>query len=116
VIEGKKLYFDNASLGSVVRSTCFTAIEQEKDAFAAMDWEEQVKEYVVDLQVEIEELINATPQTPEDRHQVFLLKKQIVNAVLAEARIDENREVHVKFRTDFPPVGGKRKELTILSM
>jgi hypothetical protein len=84
-----------------VRSTCFTAIEQEKDAFAAMDWEEQVKE-CSDLQIEMEELINATPQPPEDRHQVFLLKEQVVDAVLAEARIAENREVHIKFRTDFP--------------
>jgi hypothetical protein len=47
-------------------------------------------------------LINADPQTPEERHQVFQLKKRIVNAVLAEAKIDENREIHVKFCTDFP--------------
>ena len=32
---------------------------------------------------------------------MFLLKKRIVDTVLAEARIDENREIHVKFRTDF---------------
>jgi hypothetical protein len=78
-----------------------TAIEQAMDAFTELDLEEQVRKYVADLQVEMEELINATPQTPEDRHQVFLLKKQIVNAVLAEARIDENREIHIRFRTDF---------------
>ncbi|RPJ28997.1 MAG: hypothetical protein EHM33_02480 [Chloroflexi bacterium] len=40
-----------------------TAIEQAKDAFAAFDWEEQVKGYVADLQTEMAELINATPQT-----------------------------------------------------
>jgi|GEM_PF-2825014 len=78
-----------------------TAIEQEKDTFTKLDLEEQVKKYVAELQSEMAELINAAPQTPEDRHQVFLLKKQIVDAVLAEARIDENREIHVKFRTDF---------------
>ena len=47
------------------------------------------------------ELIHANPPTSEERHQVFLLKKRIVDAVLAEARIDEKREIHVKFRTDF---------------
>lgn len=77
-----------------------TAIEQEQDTFAAIDLEEQVKEYVADLQTEMDELINATPQTPEDHHQVFLLKKRIVDTVLAEARIDENRDIHVKFRRD----------------
>lgn len=82
-----------------------TAIEQAMDAFTELDLEEQVRKYVADLQVEMEELINATHQTPEDRHQVFLLTKQIVNAVLAEARIDENREIQVKFRTDFSTCG-----------
>lgn len=79
-----------------------TSIEQDKDAFTVMDLEEQVKKYVADLQSEMTELIYVNPQTPEDRHQVFLLKKRIVDTVLEEARIDENREIHVKFRTDFP--------------
>jgi hypothetical protein len=65
-----------------------TAIEQERDAFTKLDLEEQVKKYVVELQAEMAELINANPQNPEERHQVFLLKKQIVDSVLAEARID----------------------------
>ena len=47
------------------------------------------------------ELITANPQTPDEKHQVFLLKKRIVDTVLEEARIDENREIHVKFRTYF---------------
>lgn len=78
-----------------------TAIEQKKDAFTKLDLEEQVKKYVGDLQSEMAELIKADPQTPEERHQVFKLKKQIVDSVLIEARIDENREIHVKFHTDF---------------
>jgi hypothetical protein len=78
-----------------------TAIEQAKDAFTKLDLEEQVKKYVGDLQLEMVEVINANPQTPEERHQIFLLKKRIVDTVLAEVRIDENREINVKFRTDF---------------
>ncbi len=78
-----------------------TAIERAKDNFINLDLEEQVKKYVAELQSEMAELINANPQTPEECHQVFLLKKRIVDSVLAEARVDENREIHIKFRTDF---------------
>ena len=78
-----------------------TAIKQAKDDFTKRDLEEQVKKYVGDLQLEMAELIHANPQTPEERHQVFLLKKRVIDAVLIEVRIDENREINVKFRTDF---------------
>jgi DNA invertase Pin-like site-specific DNA recombinase len=83
-----------------------TAIEQERDAFTKLDLEEQVKKYVVDLQSEMAELINANPQNPEECHQVFLLKKWIVDTILAEARVDENREIHIKFRTNFLAYAG----------
>jgi hypothetical protein len=63
--------------------------------------EEQVKKYKADLQSEMAELINSNPQTSEEKHQVFLLKKQIVDKVIAELRIDENRDIQIKFRTDF---------------
>jgi site-specific DNA recombinase len=78
-----------------------TTIERAKDDFMQIDFEEQVKKYVAELQSEMNELIHANPQTPEERHQVFLLKKRIVDTVLEEVRIDKNREIHVRFRTDF---------------
>jgi hypothetical protein len=78
-----------------------TAIEQEKNAFTQLNLEEQVKKYVAELQSEMTELIHANPQTSEERHQVFLLKKRIVDTVLAEARIDKNREIHVRFCANF---------------
>ncbi len=78
-----------------------TSIEQERDVFTKLDLEEQIKKYVADLQSEMTELINANPQTAEERHQVFLLKKRIVDTVLVEVRIDENREINIEFRTDF---------------
>jgi hypothetical protein len=78
-----------------------TTIERAKEDFTKLDLEEQVKKYVAELQSEMDELINTDPQTPEERHQMFLLKKRVVDAVLTEARIDENREIHVRFRTDF---------------
>ena len=76
-----------------------TTIERAKEDFTTLDWEAQVKKYVAELQTEMAELINSNPQTSEEKHQVFLLKKQIVDRVIAEARIDENRDIHIKFRT-----------------
>jgi len=78
-----------------------TAIGQAKDNFTRLGLEEQIKKYVAELQSEMIELINANPQTTEERHQVFLLKKRIVDTILVEVRIDENREINIKFRTDF---------------
>jgi hypothetical protein len=81
-----------------------TTIEREMDDSTKLDLEEQINKDVADLQSEMAELIHANPQTSEERHQVFLLKKQIVDKVLAEARIDENRDIHVKLRTTYQPV------------
>ncbi len=50
--------------------------------------EYKFNEYLADLQVAMDELKRAAPQTIEERHRVFLLKKRIVDTLLAEARID----------------------------
>ena len=75
-------------------------IERAKDNITKLYLKEQGKKYVGDLQSEINELIRADPQTSEENHQVFLLKKRIVDIVLVGARVDENREIHIKFRAD----------------
>lgn len=36
----------------------------------------------------IEGLNNANPKTPDEQHRVFLLKKQLVDELIVEARID----------------------------
>ena len=77
-----------------------TTIERAKDDFAKLNLEEQIEKYVAELQAEMTELIHANPESPEERHQVFLLKKQIVDTILKEARIDQNRQIHMKFRSD----------------
>ena len=76
-------------------------IELAKEDFINLDLEDQIKKYVTELQSEMAELIHADHQTLEERHQVFLLKKRIVDTVLEEARIDKNREIYVKFRINF---------------
>ena len=78
-----------------------TTIERTKDDFIKLDLEEQIKKYMAELQSEMVALIHADLQTPEERHQVFLLKKRVVDTVLEEARIDQSREIHIKFRSDF---------------
>jgi hypothetical protein len=78
-----------------------TTIERARDDFVQLDLETQMKKYVAELQSEMLELIHANPQTPTERHHVFLSKKRIVDTVLEEVRIGENREIHVRFRTDF---------------
>jgi len=75
-----------------------TALEQEIDTYARLDWEEKVKGYVADLQAGIEELNNANPKTLEELHLVFLLKKQLVDELVAEAMIDGKRDIQVEFR------------------
>jgi len=52
-----------------------TALEQEMDTCARLNWEDKVKEHVTDIQAGIIELNNAIPKTPEEKHRVFRLKK-----------------------------------------
>lgn len=75
-----------------------TALEQEIDTYVRLDWEEKVKEYVVNLQAGIIELNKAIPKTPGEQHHIFLLKKQLVDELVTEARIDGERDIQVEFR------------------
>ena len=62
------------------------------------DWETKINEYLVDLRAGIEELKNAVPQDEEERHNLFLLKKRIVDTLVERVTIDKNREVKVEIR------------------
>lgn len=84
-------------------------IEQEVTTYAGMDWEVKVNDYVADLQAGIEELNSAAPQTPEDQHHVFLLKKRLVDEFVAEAMIDGKRDIQVKFRANIIDLAGGEK-------
>jgi len=75
-----------------------TNLEQEIDTYAGLNWEEEIKEYVANLQTGIKELNNAIPKTPEEQHRVFLLKKQLVDELVAKAMIDGKRDIQVEFR------------------
>jgi DNA invertase Pin-like site-specific DNA recombinase len=73
-------------------------LEQEIDTYARLDWEAKVNDYVGELQAGIEGLNNATPITPEEQHFFFLLKKRLVDELVAEAIINGKRDIRVEFR------------------
>ncbi len=62
------------------------------------NWEAKVKEYFADLQAGIDELKNVAPQTKEEQHEIFLLKKQVVNTLVERVTIDLGRELTVTLR------------------
>ena len=74
------------------------AVEEKIDTYVGMDWGTKVNEYVTDLQTGIEELNSAAPQTPEEQHRNFLLKKELVDELVEEAIIDGKRDIQVQFR------------------
>jgi hypothetical protein len=67
---------------------------------ALNNWEAKVNEYLADLQAGIEELNNAAPQTEEEQHEVFLLKKRIVNALVKRVTVDKSRNLKVEIRVN----------------
>lgn len=71
---------------------------RENELIRFLDWEEKFMEHLADLQVGVEELRNAAPQNDEERHNVFLLKKQIVDTLVHKATINKNREIIVLVR------------------
>ncbi|MBT7075112.1 MAG: recombinase family protein [Anaerolineae bacterium] len=73
-------------------------IQQELKTYTELDWETKVNDYVAELQTGMEELDSAVSQTPEEQHHIFLLKKQLVDEILAEGIIDGERDIQVEFR------------------
>jgi DNA invertase Pin-like site-specific DNA recombinase len=65
---------------------------------ALNDWEAKLNEYLADLRAGIEELKNAAPQDGEERHSLFLLKKQMVDTLVERVTINKNREIKVEIR------------------
>ena len=80
------------------------------------DWEEKFMEYLADLQVGVEELKNAAPQNNEERHNVFLLKKQIVDTLVHKATIDINRKIMVDIRLNLLAILDQDAESTMLDL
>ncbi len=75
-----------------------TTIEQEVQTYTELDWETKVDDYVTNLQTGIKELNNANSESIDEQHRIFLLKKQLLDELLAEAIIDGERNIQVEFR------------------
>ena len=73
-------------------------------------------EYLADLQVGVEELKNAAPQNDEERHNVFLLKRQIVDTLVHKATIDRNREIMVDIRLNLLAILDQDAKSTMLGL
>jgi site-specific DNA recombinase len=74
------------------------------DINALDGWESKFAEYLADLRAGIEELRNAAPQDDEERHHVFLLKKQIIDTLVERATIKKNREIKVDIRVNLSKI------------
>ena len=65
-----------------------TAIEDELNAYADLDFDARVSAYVQDLQADLEDVINANPQSDEERHALFLRKRRYIDELLEKVVID----------------------------
>ena len=64
------------------------------------NWQAKFEEYLADLHAGVDELKNAAPQTEEERHNLFLLKKQVVDTLVERVTIGKDREIKVEIRLD----------------
>jgi DNA invertase Pin-like site-specific DNA recombinase len=77
-----------------------SALGQAINISALDNWQAKFDEYLRDLQTGIAELKNAAPQNEEEQHELFLLKKQIVDTLVERVTIHKNREIKVEIRLD----------------
>jgi hypothetical protein len=77
-----------------------SALGQTININALDNWEAKFEEYLADLQAGVEALKDTAPQNEEERHNLFLLKKQIVDTLVEQVTISKNREIKVEIRLD----------------
>ena len=74
---------------------------------ALEDWESKVLEFLADLKAGVDELKTVTPQTPEEQHEVFLVKKRVVDTLVERIQIDRERNLQVQIRLNLLEIIGK---------
>jgi hypothetical protein len=65
---------------------------------ALNNWEDHVVEFLDDLRTGVEELKDVAPQTNEEQHEVFMLKKRVIDTLVERIEIDKDRNLHVQIR------------------
>lgn len=74
---------------------------------ALEDWESKVLEFLADLKAGIDELKTIAPQTPEEQHEVFLVKKRAIDTLVERVQIDRERNLQVQIRLNLLEIIGK---------
>jgi hypothetical protein len=74
---------------------------------ALENWEAAVGEYLADLKAGVEELKKVTPQTSEEQHEVFKLKKRIIDTLVERIEIDKERNLRVQIRVNLLDILGR---------
>jgi len=64
------------------------------------NWEAKFEEYLADLQAGVEALKDTAPQNEEERYNLFLLKKQVVDTLVQRVTISKDRKINVEIRLD----------------
>jgi DNA invertase Pin-like site-specific DNA recombinase len=77
-----------------------SALGQTININALNKWEAKFEEYLADLQVGVAELKEVAPQSEEERHNLVLLKKQVVDTLVERVTIGKSREITVEIRLD----------------
>jgi hypothetical protein len=83
---------------------------------ALNNWEAKFEEYLADLRVGVAEVKKAAPQNEEEGHNLFLLKKQIVDTLVERVTIGKGREITVEIRLDLLKILDQDADLENLSL
>jgi hypothetical protein len=60
------------------------------------NWEESVAEFIADLRTGVEDLKIIAPQTPEEQHEIFALKKRVIYTLGKRIEIAKDRNLFVE--------------------
>ena len=78
-------------------------VMQQAQIHISDDWEEQVRDYLADLQVGVASL-EFDARGPEDAQEIFEIKRQTVTTLVRQVTIDRNRELHVEIGLDLSKI------------
>lgn len=71
-----------------------TLMEEKKQVLQVGDWEGRAREFLGNLRLGLEKL-NAAPSSEEERHEQFVIKRQVVSVLVEKILIQKDRELKV---------------------
>jgi hypothetical protein len=88
------------TLQEVSHKRDLSSLGQAININALDNWDAEFEEYLTDLRAGVDELKDAAPQNDEERHNLFLLKNQVIDTLVERVTINKNREIKVEIRPD----------------